>query len=671
MDTTETDEGAADEDVEAEKYTDDYSNVLLVAGAVFWSIVIYQAFVRDWPDAFFGVVFLGGITNIYLYKEFEVAFADRDRLDMAKLVACAVVMTVGTVYIAANFDVLNRIRVGYAYDHEYVLAAALLVVITYTAWRAFGRTFLVVVAVAVGYGYFGPYFPGAVSHGGMPLKLILRTTALEFSGMYGFLTRLTASWIALFLLYAGLLKAYGMFDVIHRLALRSAKYIRSGIAQSAVVSSIVIGSINGSPAANVGITGSFTIPLMMNNDIRGDTAGGIESVASTSGQVLPPVMGASAFIMANLLGITYLDVVLAGLLPALIFIIAMAVATHYTAVYQIGDPTAGIERFFAEHGKVSNRQLAIDGVTFVVPFAVLLYTLGIAQWTVISSALYTCITMIAFGLFTPVVKGSRTVDDVVEGLRVGLSRTINGFAYGAIILAPIAIILATINIVVDILMGTGVPALISLTLVGLSGGVMIVAVILSMAVCIMLGLGMPTSASYLLVAVLIAPSLVNQFDVPVLAAHYFVFYSAILSSLTPPVAAACAVACGISGADFLKTCAESIKVGFPLFVLPFVFIYNPEIVDPNFTLNVLVTATFVLLGALSISFGLNYFTIPFGLTDSTNWGVRGIYTVAGTIVMVYPGTLVRLALLVGIGLLYPAHRRYSEKPDLLPAEALS
>jgi len=345
---------------------------------------------------------------------------------------------------------------------------------------------------------------------------------VSVDGFYGFLTRLVAAWIALFLLYAGLLKAYGAFDLILRLAVRSAKYVDSGIAQTAVVASAVIGSVNGSQTANAGMTGSFTIPLMKENGIKPETAGGIEAVASTSGQVLPPVMGAGAFIMASLItGITYVDVIIAGLIPAAILVVSITIAVHYVAAPQIENPE--MDGLIGE--AMDRRTMVLESVKYGVPLLILIYILGVLQYTVMTAALYTAVSMIAFGIGIPQIQATLDGESNTEALFGTLEQTIDGFREGVIVVAPVTIILAAINGVVDILMATGVPTAISLTLLDLSGGIPIIAFVLAMIICIILGLGMPTTAAYTVVALLVAPTLISQFLVPELAAHFFVFPS--------------------------------------------------------------------------------------------------------------------------------------------------
>ncbi|WP_394354830.1 TRAP transporter permease [Halocalculus aciditolerans] len=627
-------------------------NVLIGLSVVFWGTAIWYAYALPWPRAKYGVLFLGSILELYILTEImdlagggrenlvedvRRAYGPGNRIDAALLSFSAIDVAVTAIYMLVNFQALYVERSGRALPHEYVGAAVFTFVIIYLTWRSFGGTFLAVVAAGFLYGYFGMYAPGPLQHGGLGIERILRTVVISVDGFFGFLTQLVAAWIALFLLYAGFLKGYGAFDLIMRVAFRSAKYIDSGIAQTAVLSSAVIGSVNGSQTANAGMTGSFTIPLMKRNGVKPETAGAIEAVASTAGQVLPPVMGAGAFIMASLItGVTYVDVIIAGLMPAAILSLTIFVAVHYVAAPQLDNSNA--DGLLQE--KMPRSEFAMESLKYGIPLAVLIYKLGVEQVTVGTAALWTVVAMFLTGVSFPVVKAALTdVDEEpFDALKRTLWETLDGAREGVVVLAPVTIILAAINGVVDILTATGVPTAISLTLLDLSGGVLLVAAILSMIICIILGLGMPTTASYTIVALLVAPTLISQFFLPEFAGHFFVFYAAILAGLTPPIATCVAVACGIAGANFWKSCWEAIKISAPLFVLPFAFVYHPELVSAAFDAPSLTSGVLAMFGAIAIIHGINYrFVFGRAITAAS----RVAFFVTGILAMVHPSRTVQ------------------------------
>ena len=640
-------------------------NVFIVLSIGLWLLVIAYAYTQQWPRSQYGMAFLGGALSLYAFAELmdlagggraklipdlKRAFGPGNRVHAVALVVSAVIVLIFSTYSTFYWESIYVDRPGAAFLHEYIMAGAFWVAMVYLTWRSFGKTFVVVLLGGLFYGYYGTLFPGALHHAGFPLERLLRISAIGPTGFFGFLTQLVAAWIALFLLYAGLLKTYGAFDIILRLALRSMKYLSSGVAQVAVLSSTVIGSINGSQTANAAMTGAVTIPLMKRNGIRSETAGGIESTASTAGQVLPPVMGAGAFIMASLvIGISYVDVLVAGLLPAAILVISIVVAVHYVAAPQLA--AADPENAIGTIEPMPQRMFVIEGVKFLIPFVILIYYLGIVQATVMTAALYTVVAMISTGVGFPFLQALAGISDetAVESLMRTGWETVDGAREGLYVLAPVTIILAAINGVVDILTTSGVPGGISLALMDLSGGVLLYAALLAMVICIILGLGMPVTASYTIVALLIAPTFVNQFLLPDLAAHFFVFYAAILSSVTPPIATACAVASGIAKAGFWRVCYEAIKISSPLFVLPLTFVFHPEIVSAEINMLTAVTAVLALIGALSIIHGINY---SFVLSLPVMALARVGFFSAGVVAMVHPSRTIQVAAVGAIVVLW-------------------
>ncbi|SDR02981.1 TRAP transporter permease [Natronobacterium texcoconense] len=665
-------------------------NAITLSALILWAIVLWWAWTQNIGRTQYGVLFLGGILVVYIISEVKEAVAEQDYLDLLILVACGAVMVTATIYIYTDYEAFYIRRQGWAPDHEYRLAWLVITVILYLTWRSYGNVFLALIGGAMLYAMYGYYVPGLFGHSGLDTIHMLQMLITDLAGFYGSLTQLTAAWIAPFLLYAGLLFAFGAFDLILRIAIVSAKYIESGVAQTAVIASAIIGSINGSYAANAGMTGSFTIPTMMDAGLSGRTAAGIEGTASTSGQVLPPVMGASAFVMASMLGIPYWNIIIAGLIPAAILVFSILVAVHYTSINEIGGQDMDFEDYF-EYEMTRSDKL-VQGIRFGVPFAVLLITLGYFQYTVMTAALYTIVTMVTLGIATPVLQSgyniqtgaseSAYVDDVngvwsrewwsrgrvrpavrkvghvrpihtvlgtartirrfkpVETFLEEVSNTIHGFRRGAIILAPIAIILAAVNGVVDLLMTTGVPSRIAIMLMQLSGGILLIAVLFGMGVCIIMGVGMPTVAAYVIVSTLVAPTFINVFEVPELAAHFMVFYAAVMAGVTPPVAIAVVVASGIAGSNFWRSCGKAITIAAPLFVLPISFIYHPEIVSTVIDAQSLFTGALVMGGSITIIFALNY---PFELRRRFGLPLRfGLFWL-GAFVMVYPGWMLQAA----------------------------
>lgn len=618
------------------------NDVVTGLAIVTWVWILYYAFTQGLERILFTVIFLGSIIIVYLGNELIEAYEEGNKLELAGLALSAIVTAGTTAYMVAFYDILLSVRVGTALPREYLIAGAFFLVILYLSYRAYGFTFLMVIVGVLLYGLYGNYVPGILHHGGFSLDRMMSIMVLDFQGVYGSISRIIATWVALFLLYAGLMRGFGAFDLIMRIGLRSANFVRSGVALSAVTSSIIIGSITGSQTANTAITGSFTIPLMKESGMKSNTAGAIESVASTGGQIMPPIMGAAAFVMASLLGITYVEVMIAGIIPALIFYGSVTIAVHYKAVGQLRGKKVNIDVESQFDERMSTKEFVIQCLRFGIPFAILIYMLGILQYTVLTAALYTNIAMVITGFLFPMIRTATEGGDLWSEFINLLGDTAEGFKEGAMILAPIAIIIAAINGIVDVFEASGIPGVLSLALLDLSGGIMLYAVILAMIISIALGLGMPTVAAYVIVAALIAPALVQQFFVPDLAAHFFVLYAAILSGLTPPIAIAVVVATGIAGSNFWRTAHEALKISASIYILPFAFIYNPELVVGGLGLETVLSGAIALLGALGVSHGLNYHGRFFHESPFIKFPIKSLYFVLGLLAMVYPDTMIRV-----------------------------
>lgn len=616
-----------------------------------WIWILYFALTQGIQRILFTITFIGSVTLVYLGNELIEAYEDDSILELITLSLSAVITIGTTAYLIAFYNTLLRVRVGTALPREYAIAIAFFLVILYLSYRAYGLTFLAVIVGVLLYGLYGNHAPGILRHAGFSVERMMSIMILDFQGVYGSISRIIATWVALFLLYAGLMRGFGAFDLIMRIGLKAASYVKSGVALSAVTSSIIIGSITGSQAANTAITGSFTIPLMKETGMESGTAGGIESVASTGGQIMPPIMGAAAFVMASLLGITYLDVIVAGIVPALIFYGSVTFAVHYKGVGQLGGQGVEIDVESQFDEKMTQREFIIQCFRFGIPFALLIYILGVLQYTVLTAALYTIVAMFVTGFTFPLIQSWLADESLWSEFVSLLGDAANGFREGAMILAPIAIIIAAINGVVDVFEASGIPGVLSLALLDLSGGVMINAVILAFVISIVLGMGMPTVAAYVIVAALIAPALVQQFFVPDLAAHFFVLYAAILSGLTPPIAIAVVVATGIAESNFWKTAHEALKISAPIYVLPFAFIYNPEIVTGGFGLGTLFSGLVALAGALGIAHGLNYYGKYFHESPFVKFPIKAVFFVLGVLAMVYPGMTVRLGCVAAIAVM--------------------
>lgn len=644
-----TDTGGTEEPESAVQRGVSYLQTVVVL--LFWGGIVAYAITLRVSGSRFAIAFLGGAIIVYLLYEIGAELAEGSRVKAGVFGVLGLTTAIVTIYMYAEYNALINIRVGFNTSTDYALAATLIATVAYLTYREYGLPFVSVVAAVLLYAYYGRYFPSWLHHAGLEWTRILQVGVLAIDGIYGNLTRIMGTWIALFLLFAGLIQGYGAFDLIMRGARWAAETVESGVAQAAVVSSIAIGMVNGSATANTGITGSITIPMMKENGIDSETAAAIEAVASSGGQIMPPVMGAAAFLMASLLSIPFFDVLVAGIVPALIFYVPVAFAVHYAVVGQLrGEETGFVGVDLQEKDRWV---IAWQAAQFLIPFVVLLVTLGVLGYSIMYSALLTNGVMVLAGVAFPLIR-TRNASQVRSVAR----QTLDGLERGAQSTAPIAIVIASIGFIVDILLTTGIPTKLSLALLDISGGVFLITIVLALLISIILGMGMPTAAAYLIVALLVAPTLVQNFAVPELAVHFFVFYAAILSALTPPIAVGIVVASGIAESNFWRTAGKAFRLGFPAFLLPFLFMYHPEIVSSDITGGRIITALTAFAGMLLLAYSVNYSFTTEGQMQA--WGFRVIYVLLGLLAMFPEGTMMRVGAVVAGGLVFLGQTRLSE-----------
>ncbi len=493
------------------------------------------------------------------------------RANPAICLALAVVAVIVTGYVELNFDrLLNEARmIGWTQTDLYV-GIVIIALVTEATARAYGKTVGSVVVASILYAtsFIGPNLPGLFRHTGMGWEQVSREGAIAFSGTYGFILNVGSTWVAIFIMFAGMAKVYGLMDFIIEASQEVRKVLESGVVHIAVIGSMAMGSITGSAAANTATTGSFTIPMMKDQGVRGDFAAAIEAVASSGGQMLPPVMGVAAFLMADILGVSYFVIIRAGIIPALIFYFSAMLATHLL-VLRYGWTATETGQF--------DRSVLLKGIHFLAPLIVLIYTLVGMRLTPLGAGFYTILTLVATMYVRNIVVDGVSLSTVVHTTK----QTILGLKQGAVEMAPLVGILASLGIVINMLTQTGLTQKISAQMISLSGGIFVILLLLAMITSILFGLGMPTPAAYILVVVLVAPAMI-QYGVAEIATHMFVFYFAMLSAITPPVAISVAIGSKIAGSGFLRSCKQALRIGAPGFVIPFAFITNESLIYWSF-----------------------------------------------------------------------------------------
>ncbi len=628
------------------------AKLVLVTTVILWGLMLWYGSTFQIPQALYAATFLGLCIIIYSLMELQEAAESEEYRRTALMGVFSASGFFITVFTYLEFqNLLDGRGTANEFSH-YVLAVVVIVVVLYLTYDAFGSVFSIVVLAALAYAYLGPQFPSLFFHTGMSGTRILEVTVLNISGIYGRLTEVGATMVAPFLLFAGLIKGFGGFGVILGFSFWIGKYFRTGIAQVAVVMSMFIGSISGSAAANTSISGSFTIPMMKQSGVRSDRAAAIESVASSGGQILPPVMGVAAFLMADLLSLPIITIFIAALVPALVFYIVVANGVRWAALKDVKNGgSLQVEQEKEEVDLTDNDMIQIVpnmspilfGTQFLIALGYLFYALGVQRLPVLVAGNRTVVLAVILGAvyvtidqvyFADKRRGSReTITEIYSLIKFGMKDA-------AKTTAGIIIIIAAIGAVIDILLTTGFPTMLSLFLTDLAGDSLFLLLVITMISAILLGLGMPTPAAYLIVAILLAPTLVQFGGIPEINAHFFVFYYAILSAITPPIAVGIIIASSIAKANFWRTCVEALSIAIPLFILPFSFVYYPQIItmDASGYFTAFFYGGVVLLALLIISFGLNAAKVP--VNNRTDWKVltpfRGILFVVGVGILAIP-----------------------------------
>lgn len=589
---------------------------------------------------------LGGSIFIYYFnRTYEIVVGDRpiDRRIQLTLLANLGLGTAG--FLAATYVHLNYFRwqensTLFIFNNvDLLVGGVVMLVVLEMTYRSFGGILAGAVVLSLVYGLVGDHLPGLLGHSGLGFFDLIARESVILGGVYGTLLQIAATWVAIFIVFAGMVEAHGGFDFIHRLGQRAATLSRSGIAQSAVISSMFIGMLTGGSTVNVALTGSFTIPMMKEHQVPPEVAGAVESLASSGGQILPPIMGLAAFLIADFIGVRYADVVVAAIIPALLFYGTIAISVHILFISAGWSTEGGI----IPEGSTRGLAFALEGLQYLVPIIVLMYALVIERLPIMLSGAYTLGVFLFLRFlytFTPVSDEPVTVARLVTFGR----NTIEGLRVGAIRLAPFLGLLGALGMLIDVLSFSGLGLRIATWIVIAGGESFVVILLLAMVVSLLFGLGMPTPAAYILVAAVLAPSLV-RIGVPDLIAHFYVFYFALLSAITPPVAVAVAVASEIAEADFVETAKTTLKLGGPVFAIPFLFIAQPSLIYwtyPDFIVNVV----FAAIGIVTLVFALTGSNGRHPITTVERVLLVGLFPVIGFV----PTTSVR-AVAAGIAVL--------------------
>ena len=561
------------------------------------------------------------------------------------MVAMAVLAAIPLVYIQAEHDAIVHERILFPSELDMWIAILMLIMVFIAAWLEWGLIIPALGVIGLAYGYFGYLIPeGFFYHTGISFdRLISYTSIPSFNGLLGGLTEESARTIFMFMLFAGVLIATGGAALIMKLSFAAVGHLRAGPAQIAVVSSALFGMISGSTVANVAAQGPYTIPTMRKCGFSREFAGAIEAVSSTGGQITPPVLGLTAFLIVGLTGIPYYEVMIATVFPAAIFYLYLMVSIHIEAIRNgIGPVTDMTLGESSEMDAMSVKRAALEHIHIIGATLFLFWYLS-GDAPAGLAALYASLMILAGEFVKKMLKHwQRPMFAISEFVRVTCVSLIGGARSGA----QVAIVVAVINVMVEMFVVTGLGQKMSHQMLAIADGSLWTLLIVAALMCLLLGCGLPTSAAYILVALLGAPALA-KLGVPILAAHLFVFFYANLSAITPPTALAALVASNISGGRFMKTSFICVWLALPCFFLPFLFVAHPEIIGLN--TNIFVQSGYALLALMSVI--TTTFIISGYMFGPLYWYER-ILLAPAVVCLLVPGwtaSLVGYGLLVAVG----------------------
>ena len=500
----------------------------------------------------------------------------RGKLDLADVVLALSAIAV-TLYIIYHAPLL-RLRAGTGLAKEADMWAALVgvVLILELTRRMAGLALVIIASIFVIYSFVGPWLPGILYHKGYSLTRFF-TYVFTDQGILGPTTAISSTYIILFVAFAAFLQASRVGEYFVNFAFAAAGDRRGGPAKVAVFGSGLMGMINGTSAGNVVATGSLTIPLMKRVGYKPQTAAAVEAAASSGGQILPPIMGAGAFIMSEITGIAYSDIVIAAIIPALLYFVSVYFNVDLAAQkYDMkGIPREELPKF---------AKLARQAFLFI-PIFILIGALFMG-YSVIRAGTLAMGAAAVVSWLTPYKMG---VKEVLFALEISTKMTLQLVA-----------VCAAAGIIVGVIALTGLGTRFSSLLLGLAENNQIIALFFAMIVSIVLGMGMPTTAAYAVAASVIAPGLISM-GIDTLTAHFFIFYFAVMSAITPPVALAAYAGAAIAQSDPMKTSVESFKMGLAAFIVPFMFFSSPELLMQGAVIDIIHVVIGALLGVYLLS----------------------------------------------------------------------
>lgn len=580
---------------------------------------LYASLTRGFEAYFHRVIFLGFcIVLIFLTRP---AVKSRPRLSFWLFDFPLVILSLIPILYAAyeHYDLL--LRVGESTQYDFLLGIILILLVLEATRRAVGWPILTLAVLLITYSLYGPHFPRSIAHAGYTVRELVELNYMSIDGIYGIMIGVVADFVIIFTIFGAFLEACGGVRRFTDLAQSLMGWQIGGPAKTAVIASGVMGSLSGSSAANVVTTGSFTIPMMKRLGYHPTFAGAVEAAASTGGQIMPPIMGASAFVIMAILGISYLSVCKAAALPAIFYFLSVGICVHYHSkkIGLKGLPKKELPPIIPSF---------IRGGLLLTPVIVIIGML-IKGYTPISAGFWAIVALL-------------TVSFVQKGTRLNFEKFFSALSTGSMNILSIGIVCACAGIVVTCFLITGLGMRMSSIIAHISATSVYLALIVAAVACIILGMGMPTVGAYIIVATLGVPALIRLGFTPI-STHLFAFFYAILCNVTPPVALAAYAATPIAGegTNAWKIGWRAFSFTLASFILPFIFIRNSALLLEGSLLQIIYSVIVALIAILSLNLAIvGYHSRKLSILE------RGLFIIASA--LLFKGDLVTDA--VGFGL---------------------
>lgn len=581
----------------------------LIIGGALTIFQLYTAYYGSKVSLIQGAIHLGaGLSLVYLLYPIKSSMSKRRGVPWYDaLLALGALFT--NFYIIYNYDHLinEAIIFGFTYTDQIVATAGILLLLEATR-RVVGLPIVIIAIIALLYGLFGNHVP-VIGHAGYDWPSLATEMFFSSSSIFGIPIQISSTYIYLFLFFGVILVKTNIGQFFNDIALRLTGKYTGGTAKAAVAASGLQGMVSGSSVANTVGSGSFTIPMMKNAGFKPHFSAAAEAAASTGGQLMPPIMGAAAFIMASYTGTPYSEIIVIALIPAILYFSGVFMGTHFEARKQ---GILGLSK--DQLPKLKNLVKRLD------LFAPLVIIIGflLAGYTPTFAALFAIFVAFAISFFR-------------KDTRMSLKQIIKLLEEGARTALPVIAACATAGIIAGTVTTTGLGPKIAGGIIDLAQGQFFLVMVFTMIACIILGMGLPTTANYVVTATMAAPALL-AFDVPVIAVHMFVFYFGIVADITPPVCLAAYAGAGIAGANPMKTGVTAVKLAIAAFIIPYMFVSQPILLlqgDANIT-NVSIAVITAMLGMAAISSSLIGYYVK-----TLNW-VERIFLAIGGLLLIYP-----------------------------------